>query len=426
MILYPLVYGSFPWSGGYDFHPSNKDPDGKALKLLHGMGKVSKSDLESILRKCSSKAWFTHQLPNNWFLVGHTYNSVDAHNRPSSVVYSFLVSPDVINNTGGVPDPQSLIMDWEPVWTGCELMTACNIMSKGHYGDQAIKYKGLEEAPKTCQKKRSKLPWKPIVPIAILVGLVLCAGIVYYIVSVIKPEPAPLVIPSKPKPDIQTKHIFEWYVRTFDRLPPRYSSLREYLGIKAYAEIPEDRLPVGDFREHLAILTKFLLGSNGTSDGLDDKVENITGLLEKEAKKQFDEMVTSEPDAMEYKRQKDLLAQRRRQVESANTYFKAQAALVVFIEGLSYRNGDFEEALKKEHRKYHVKYVRAATTFDSENIPARLNRLLKEAQKQEKDKGPKMDAFLNKYIDHFEIAQLISLKRKADNILQLYNHKQMK
>jgi len=419
MILYPLVYGSFLWSGGYDFHPSNKGRDGKTLKLPFDTSNISKGDIESVLRQCSSESWFTRRLSNDWFLIGHTYNSVDAHNRPSKVVYSFLVSPDVIDTTGGVPDPQSLIMDWEPIWTGSEPMTARNIMSRGHYVDQEKKYKGFEKAPKTHQKRRIKLPRKLVVAIA---GSILCAVLVCVLISVMKHKPAPPIIPPKPRIDIQTKHVFEWYVGNFTDLPTEYGSLQEYLGIKNYVEIPEDRLPVGDFREHLANLMIFILGSNSTSDGLNGKIENITGLLEKEAKKKFDEIVTSEPEAMEYKRQKDFLAQRRRQLELANTYFKAQAALVAFIQGLAHKDGDFEEALVKEHDKYHVKYNRAATTFDSKNIPIRLNDLLRKALKEKKDKRAEIDALLNEYMGHPETAQLLSLKRKADNILQFYIH----
>ena len=98
MILYPLVYGSFPWSGGYDFHPSNIGRDGKTLKLPFDTSNMSKGDIESVLRQCSSESWFTRRLSNDWFLIGHTYNSIDAHNRPSNIVYSLLVSPDIIDN----------------------------------------------------------------------------------------------------------------------------------------------------------------------------------------------------------------------------------------------------------------------------------------------------------------------------------------
>ena len=419
MILYPLVYGSFPWSGGYDFHPSDKGRDDKTLKLPFDMSNISKGDIESVLRQCSSESWFTRRLSNDWFLIGHTYNSVDAHNRPSKVVYSFLVSPDVVDTTGGVPDPQSLIMDWEPVWTGSEPMTARNIMSRGHYVDQEKKYKGFEKAPKTHQKRRIKLPRKLVVAIA---GAILCAVLVCVIISVMKHKPAPPIIPPKPRIDIQTKHVFEWYVSNFTELPTEYGSLQKYLGIKDYVEIPEDRLPIGDFRKHLTNLMIFILGSNSTSDGLKDKVENIIELLKKEAKEKFVEIVSSEPELgdMEYKRQKDILDQRRLQLELANTYFKAQAPLVAFIQGLSYKDGDFEEALMTEHSKYHVKYNRAATTFDSKNIPNRLNELLKKAQKEKKDKGAKIEALLNEYMGHPETAQLLSLKRKADNILKYY------
>ena len=418
MILYPLVYGSFPWSGGYDFHPSNIRRDGKTLKLPFDTSNISKGDIESVLRQCSSESWFTRRLSNDWFLIGHTYNSIDAHNRPSSVVYSLLVPPDIIDTTGGIPDPKSLDMDWEPDWTGSEPMAARNIMSKGHYIVHK-KHEMSENVLKTYQRRWIKLPWKLL---AVIVGSILCVGLLIFFVSEMKPKPAPPAIIPKPKIDIQTKNIFEWYVSNFKVLPQQYRSLQKYHGKQGYVDIPENKLPIGDFREHLKNLMIFLLGDNSTSDGLNDKVENIIGLLEKEAKKGFDQKATSELETMEYERQKDLLAQKRRQLELANTYFKAQAALVSFIQGLSCKDEDFETALIKKHRKYHVKYIRASTTFDSKNIPARLNALLKQAQKEKENKGAEIDALLIENMDHPEIAQLQSLRSKTNNILKFYIH----
>lgn len=417
MILYPLLYGSFPWSGGYGFHPSNIGRDGKTLKLPFDTSNISKGDIESVLRQCSSESWFTRRLSNDWFLIGHTYNSIDAHNRPSSVVYSLLVPPDIIDTTGGIPDPQSLIMDWEPVWTGSEKMTALNIMSRGHYIVQKKWDKGSEESPKTNQKKQRKLPWKLIAGIA---GSILCTGLLIFIVSEMKPKPAPPAITPEPKIDIQTKNIFEWYVSNFKVLPQQYRSLQKYHGKQDYVDIPEDKLPVGDFREHLSNLMIFLLGDNSTSDGLNDKAEDIITSLIAKAKYKLDKMETSgKIKGVEYDRQNDALNDQRR---LACPYFKAQAALVSFIQGLSCKGEDFEKALIKEHRKYHVKYIRASTTFDSKNIPARLNALLKQAQKEKEDKGAEIDAFLNEYMGHLEIAQLQSLRSKTNNILKFYIH----
>lgn len=419
MILYPLVYGSFPWSGGYDFHPSNIGRDGKTLKIPFDTSNISKGDIESVLRQCSSESWFTRRLSNDWFLIGHTYNSIDAHNRPSSIVYSLLVPPDIIDTAGGIPDPHSLVMDWEPDWTGSEPMAARNIMSKGHYVVQKKRNKGSEEAPKTNQKKQRKLPWKLI---AVIAGSILCVGLLIFIVSEMKPKPAPPAIPPKPTIDIQTKNIFEWYVSNFKDLPPQYRSLQKYHGKQGYVDIPEDKLPVGDFREHLSNLMTFLIGDRFTVDGLNKKLSIVIDSLSKPVLEKIGiELASRNLSGEEKKRLHTLMDKHKKQFENMEKYFRSQVALVAFIQGLSYKEGDFEQALVKEHHKYHIKYIRASTTFDSRNIPARLNALLKQAQKEKKDKGAEIASFLEN-MDHPEIAQLQSLRSKTNNILKFYIH----
>jgi hypothetical protein len=419
MILYPLVYGSFPWSAGYDFHPSNKSPDGKTLTLpFDPKSSISKSDLESVLRKCSSEFWFTRQLTNGWFLVGHTYNSLDAHNRPSSVVYSLLVPPYVVDMAGGIPDPQSLVMDWEPVWSGSEEMTKRNIQSRGNYVWQNKEYKKTATQRETYYKKRIRPLWKPT--LIVVSGLVLCVGIACYILSGKKPEPTPPATFLKEQVDIHTKHVFEWYIRNFNKLPEQYQTLQKYYVLEGDIDIPEENLPMGNFREHLSNLMTFLLGDGNTPYGLNDEVENIILSLIKEAEENFNQKTIPPPDPKEYKRLYDHYNRIKKQLEMAGDYFESQAALVSFIQGLSHKDGEFEDVLIQEHRKYHVKYIRASTTFDSYKIPARLNNLLKQAQRDKKDKKAEIDELLAEYVGLSGIDQLQSLERTADNILKNY------
>ena len=183
MNFYPLVYGSFPWSAGYDFHPSNKSQDGNSLTLpFDKKSSISKSELESVLRKCSSESWFNRRLTNGWLLIGHTYNSFDAHNRPSSVIYSLLVPPKVVDMTGGIPDPRSLVMDWEPVWSGSEEMTMRNIQSRGQYVEQNEQCTKIGASRNTHHKRLIRRLWKPFTIMAVS-GLVVCVGIIWFIVS---------------------------------------------------------------------------------------------------------------------------------------------------------------------------------------------------------------------------------------------------
>ena len=76
----------------------------------------------------------------------------------------------------------------------------------------------------------------------------------------------------------------------------------------------------------------------------------------------------------------------------------------------------------QEHQKYHVKYFRVSTTFDSYEIPNKLNSLLKEAQREKKENGTEIDELLAENAGLSEIEQLQSLEKKSDNILEHYIH----
>ena len=237
-----------------------------------------------------------------------------------------------------------------------------------------------------------------------------------------KPELTPPLILHSEKVDIQTKHIFDWYISNFNKLPQQYSSLQKYCSMDGDINIPGENLPDGDFRGHLANLMIFLLGDRDTLDGLNDDVGKIIASLINETEKDYNKRTTINLDDKEIKELKWQFKQRKKQLERAVIYFKNQAALLAFIQGLSYEDGDFEDVIIQEHQKYHVKYFRVSTTFDSYEIPNKLNSLLKEAQREKKENGTEIDELLAENAGLSEIEQLQSLEKKSDNILEHYIH----